>query len=198
MKKAICAGVYLLLIIICCVLFTRYIHLYNAGNSFYNKGNYDSAISCYEKALYANPPKDKECSIRINLALSMVYSLGEDFAAPENVDNSLQTLKAARDVLLENDCATEEGNGHSETAEKLKEEIEKLIEQLEQQSASPEENKEDSSDENQSDEEDAREQDIKEQLQEIQEKAFEERQEEMNLQEEFDSDFNFDLETPIW
>lgn len=198
MKKAICAGVYLLLIIICCVLFTRYINLYNTGNSYYNKGDYDSAISCYEKALYANHPKDKECSIRINLALSMVYSLGENFAAPENVENSLQTLKAARDVLLEDGCATEGGNGHSETAEKLKEEIEKLIEQLEQQSASSEENKEDSSGENQSDEEDAREQNIKEQLQEIQEKAFEERQEEMNLQEEFDSDYNFDMETPIW
>jgi len=198
MKKAICAGIYLLLIIICCVLFTRYIHLYNAGNSYYNKGDYDSAISSYEKALYANPPKDKECSIRINLALAMVYSLGENFAAPENVENSLLTLNAARDVLLEDGCATEAGDGHNKTAEKLKEEIEKLIEQLEQQSSSSEENQEESSEENQSDEEDAREQDIKEQLQEIQEKAFEERQESLTLEEEFDSDFNFDLETPIW
>lgn len=160
--------------------------------------NYDKAIIYYEKALKANPPSGKECPIRINMALSMVYGLGDDYAAPENVEHSLQTLKSARNVLLEDDCATAEGNGHSATAEQLKEEIEKLIEQLEQQSAESEEGDEESQGTDQTDEEDAREQDIKEQLQEIQEKAYEDRQEEMALTEEFESDFNFDLPTPIW
>lgn len=198
MKKAICAGVYLLFIIICCMLFMRHIFLYNIGNRHYQNENYDKAITSYEKALKTNPPSGKECPIRINMALSMVYGLGDDYAAPENVEHSLQTLKAARNVLLEDDCATVEGNGHSETAEQLKEEIEKLIEQLEQQSAESEEENDKSQGASQSAKEDTREQDIKEQLLEIQEKAFEERQESINLQEEFETDFNFDLPTPIW
>lgn len=198
MKKAICTGIYLLFIVICCILFMRHIFLYNIGNSHYQNEDYDKAITSYENALKANPPSGRECPIRINMALAMVYGLGDDYAAPENVENSLQTLKAARNVLLEDDCATAGGNGHSETAEQLKEEIEKLIEQLKQQSAESEEGDDESQGANQSDEEDAREQDIKEQLQEIQEKAFEERQEGINLQEEFETDFNFDLPTPIW
>lgn len=198
MKKAICIGGYLLLVISCCLLFTRYIFLYNIGNSHYRKANYEKAATAYEKALKANPPFEKECSIRTNLALSMVYGLGDDYAAPDNVDDSIETLKDARAVLIEEDCATATGDGHSEIAEQLKEEIEKLIEQLEQQEQGSDDSEDESQDESESEAEAAREQSIKEQLQQIQENAYEERQEQMNLTEEFEIEFNFDMETPIW
>lgn len=87
-------------------------------------------------------PEEKECAIRINLALAMIGTMDEDYEAPQHVDTSLEILRRARDILLEKDCATESGDGHSETAEQLKEEIEAWMEQLDQQSETePEENK---------------------------------------------------------
>ncbi len=198
MKKAICAGGYLLLVIICCLLFTRYIFLYNMGNRYFRNADYERAATTYEKALDANPPQKKECSIRVNLALSMIYGLGEDYAAPDCIANSIEVLKNAREVLLEEDCATTAGDGHSDTAQQLKEELDKLIEQLEQQEKDTENPGDETKEQKETETEDAREQNIKEQLQQIQKKSYEERQEQMNLTEEFDTEFNFDMETPIW
>lgn len=198
MKKAICAGGYLLLVILCCLLFTRYLFLYNIGNSYFKNADYERAATTYEKALNANPPQKKECSIRINLALSMIHGLGEDYAAPDCIANSIEVLKNAREVLLKENCATAAGDGHSDTAQQLKEELDRLIEQLEQQEKDLEHPEGETKDKKEDETEDAREQNIKEQLQQIQEKSYEERQEQMNLTEEFDMEFNFDMETPIW
>lgn len=55
----------------------------------------------YEKALESNPPKFKECSIRINLALSMIGLIEKDYAAPENIDDTIEQLKSAKSVLTE-------------------------------------------------------------------------------------------------
>lgn len=198
MKRTIIAGVYLLFIIICCLVFTRHIFLYNAGNRHYRNADYTGAIESYEKALKASPPKRQECSIRINLALSMIYNLGDDYDQPDYIDDSIQTLKEARAVLLEEDCATADGDGHNATSEQLKTEIEKLIEKLEQQTQSASGDDADSQDENQSDVEDAAEQNIKEQLQQIQDDAYKQRQEGLDFTEELDMDYNFDMDTPIW
>lgn len=182
-----------------------YVVYYNQGNIYYKNESYADAIESYEKALELNPPKEKECSIRINLALAMLATMEEDYAAPDNVEASLEILRAAQDVLLEEDCATEAGDGHSETAEQLKEEIEAMIEQLEQQQSEPEpEDGKESEDEKKTDsteeqtEEDAFEEDVKKAIQEKQSKANRERQQNLDYYEDFDKDFNFDSDGYIW
>lgn len=181
-----------------------YIAYYNQGNISYKEDSFVDAIASYEKALELNPPKKKECSIRINLALAMLGTMPEDYSASENVDTSLQILKEAREVLLEKECATENGDGHSKTAEQLKEEIEALIKQLEQQSAMSEEteeneeNEETEEEKKQKEEEDAFEEDVKKKLQENQSKANQERKESLDYYEDFDKEYNFDIEGGIW
>ncbi|MBE5886465.1 MAG: hypothetical protein E7284_08710 [Lachnospiraceae bacterium] len=195
MKRKILAAIFIVLITIFGFLFLRYIFYYNKGNRLYERFDYVGAIEQYENALDAFPPHFKECSIRVNLALAMIYNMGPDFAAPENVENSIATLMEARDILLEDGCATEEGDGHSEPAQQLKEEIDKLLEQLQQQQQSSTPSNPD--DEDTSEEPPANpipeeeEEDIKEELQENQADAYEERQEGLQFGDEYDSDINF-------
>ena len=49
-----------------------------------------------------------------------------------DVEASIETLKEARSVLLEDSCATENGDGHSETAEKFIAHIESCQECMEE------------------------------------------------------------------
>lgn len=178
-----------------------YIAHYNQGNIYYKNGQFEDAITSYIKALELRPSEDKECAIRINLALAMLGTMEEDYAAPENVDVSLEILKGAKDVLLENGCATESGDGHSEAAEQLKEEIEAIIEQLEQPKESEsQESEEDAEEEKkqQEAEEDAFEEDVKKALQEKQSEANQERSEAMDYYEDMDKDYNFDSDGYIW
>ena len=184
-----------------------YIAYYNQGNVYYKDDSFVDAIASYEKALELNPPEKKECSIRINLALAMLGTMAEDYSASENVDTSLQILKEAREILLEKECATENGDGHSKTAEQLKEEIEALMKQLEQQSAESEEteeneeneeNEETEEEKKQKEAEDAFEEDVKKKLQESQSKANQERKESLDYYEDFDEEYNFDIEEDIW
>ena len=182
-------------------IFQPYIVHYNEGNIKYQNSDYEGAIESYNKALELDPPKDEECSIRINLALAMVYKLGEAYAEPENVENSIAVLKDAKAVLLAEGCATEEGDGHSETAEELKEEIEKMLEELEKDP----ENKKDPDDNNEPDEKDPEDDkndvnqyDIKQKLQEIQNESYKEREQGMKFNEEIEMEYNFDYEGSIW
>lgn len=110
-----------------------YVPYYNLGNAYYKMGDYNSAIGYYDQALLQHPTEPKDCQIRINLALAMLgtidfYSLDSQ----EKIDTALFVLYKARDVLTENGCASEEGHdGHNEDAQQLKEDIDRLIEQLE-------------------------------------------------------------------
>lgn len=202
MKRKILAGIFILLILLCTFLFCRYIFYYNSGNNHYERMDYPGAIEVYEKALSANPPhiNRDECSVRINLALSMVFSLGDDFAKPENVQNSIATLLAAKDVLLEHDCATLVGDGHSQTAEQLKREIDELLRQLQEQnggSSSGEENEPQSPKPEPSIEPEV-EQSIQEELQQTQSSSYQERLEGLQFTEEFDSGSNLEYNNVIW
>jgi tetratricopeptide (TPR) repeat protein len=110
-----------------------YLPYYNLGNVSYKNGDYNAAIAYYNKALENDPPKNRECLIRINLALSMCNTI--DFYhidSKEKVDTTLIVLYKARDILTEKGCASEEGHdGHNADAQQLKEDIDRLIEQLE-------------------------------------------------------------------
>ena len=203
MKRKLFAVGFILFIFLCCLVFLRYIFIYNKGNKLYERMDYAGAIEQYQNALDAHPPHFKECSIRINLALAMIYNMGPEFAAPENVESSIQTLMEARDILLEDDCATNEGDGHSEPAQQLKEEIDALIEQLQQQQNSDNsDDSDDNSDGGGSSSEPSVdpevEQAIQEELQEIQNTAQGEREEYIQQQNDFSSEINFDYDMKIW
>lgn len=200
MKRKIIAGVYIIAVLVCCFVMFRYIFYYNTGNKHFENKDYESAITAYTKALNANPPEGKECPIRINMALSMIYNLPDDYDEADQREDSVDTLKKARKLLLKEDCATDDGDGHSEKAQKLKDQIDKLIEELEKQ---PEEETDDTQNQD-SEEEDTQteetdmEQTIKEQLQQNQSDAYEERRQELQLMEELQQDYNFDISSPIW
>lgn len=105
-----------------------YIAHYNYGNILYKNNNFDGAIDEYYKALKLYPTKERECSIRINLALAMLKKIDYD---NEDKEQILQELSEAKKVLCENNCAHEyDDNGHSKEAERLKSDIEKMEEEL--------------------------------------------------------------------
>lgn len=179
--------------------FEPYIEPYNKGNIYYQNKNYTQAIDEYYKALECRPPKEKECSIRINIALAMIYNLGEDYSSPENIDNSIQVLEEAKAVLLEEGCATENGDGHSETAEKLKEEIEKMIESLQQQNPSTNEVDDTTKpDDKKDDTNTGKTDDIKEELLDIQTNAHNEREEYLYQYEDVDWEDYFNSDGYVW
>ena len=185
-----------------CNWFQPYIVHYNNGNIKYQNGNYEDAIAEYQKALKLHPSQKKECSIRINLALAMIAALGEDYNEPDNVENSIAVLKEARAVLLAEDCATEDGTGHSETAEQLKDEIDAMIRALEnpeEAESEPENGDEDEQKEKEQKEaEENFEQDVKKTLQERQSESNQERKESLDYYDSFERDYNFDYDGYIW
>ena len=108
-----------------------YVPYYNLGNAAYKRGDYTSAITHYNDALKNFPSEKRDCLIRINLALSMCNTI--DFYSldtQDKVDTALFILYKARDVLLENGCASNDGKGHNADAQQLKEDIDRMIEQL--------------------------------------------------------------------
>ncbi len=200
MKRKIIAAVFILIMVLFGFLLFRYIFLYNRGNREYERMNYTGAIEEYQSALNAFPPHKKECSIRINLALAMIYNLGPEFAEPENVEHSIEVLLAAKDVLLEDECATLEGDGHSETAEQLKREIDELLQQLQQEpppeGSSEEEEEENGGSSGNIDEE--TEQNIMEELQQTQSTATQERQENIEMMEDWSDEPNLEFNISNW
>ncbi|MBQ6815417.1 MAG: tetratricopeptide repeat protein [Lachnospiraceae bacterium] len=176
-----------------------YLAHYNMGNIHYQNKDYQSAIEEYNQALEENPSKEQECSVRINLALAMIATLGEDYDSEENVEASIEKLTEARNVLLQDGCATENGDGHSETAEKLKKEIDDLLDELKKNQTSQPNNSNDPQD-NPDDPQngDDYEQDIKQKLQQQQNQSYQERNEMLNMYDEFDSDMNFDADGRVW
>lgn len=108
-----------------------YISHYNQGNNYYQQGYYDLAIEEYEKALEFNPPEGMDCQIRINIALAMTLPIDEDQVTVDNLEETLEILYEAEDVLCENGCASmDDSDGHYKDAQKLKEDIDEFIARL--------------------------------------------------------------------
>lgn len=176
-----------------------YLAHYNMGNIHYQNKEYDYAIEEYQTALDLNPSQERECSVRINLALAMIKTLGEDYANEEKLEASIAKLKEARGILLEDGCATDDGDGHNETAEQLKREIDQLIDELEkkQQTTSnggnaPQDNPDEKKDD------DTYEQDIKKKLQQQQIDSYRERTESQQNYKEWNNEMNFDADGRVW
>lgn len=109
-----------------------YVPYYNIGNAEYMLGNYDNAISNYKSALECHPTEKKECDIRVNLALAMLHKIDFDHLETEKQKaNAIAKLQAARKILCEKGCADPVGtNGHDPEAEQLKQDIDKMLEEL--------------------------------------------------------------------
>lgn len=111
----------------------KYIVHFNNGNIRYRLYDYEMAIEEYEKALALNPPEGKECSIRVNLALAKLGLLEPEWLAKENIEQSIEILKECLEILSEDDCANEDGDGHDEEAQQLYNEILEMLQQAEQE-----------------------------------------------------------------
>ncbi|MBR6403303.1 MAG: tetratricopeptide repeat protein [Eubacterium sp.] len=109
-----------------------YVPYYNIGNADYMNGNYDNAISNYKSALECHPTEKRECDIRVNLALAMLHKIDFDHLDSEKQKaNAIRTLQAARKILCEKGCADPYGtDGHDPEAEQLKQDIDKMLEEL--------------------------------------------------------------------
>ncbi|MBP5493182.1 MAG: tetratricopeptide repeat protein [Clostridiales bacterium] len=110
-----------------------YIVYYNNGNVHYQKKDYDAAIECYEQALEHNPPEGKECPIRINLVLSKLAKLGDDYMNEDKIDETIKVLKQCLKDLSEDGCAQSNGKGHDNRAQRLYDEIEEMLDEAEEE-----------------------------------------------------------------
>ena len=160
---------------------------YNLGNAYYKEECYSEAVGCYTEALKMYPPDEKECSIRINLALALCNTIDfTDLSSQDKIDMAIYILYQARDTLLENGWAVDEGDNYRDAdAQQLKEDIDKMIEKLKDpensdqnqennDESSDEENNDSSEDDNKSSAKEKRQQD---ELQKNKEGAMKERQE---------------------
>ncbi len=200
MKRKIIAAVFILVMVLIGFLLFWHLFLYNRGNREFERMNYSGAIEEYQNALNTFLMHPKECSVRINLALAMIYNLGPEFAEPENVEHSIEVLLAAKDVLLEENCATLDGDGHSATAEQLKKEIDELIIKLQMppsSESSPDEEEETETDSSGGIDEET-EQNIMEELQQTQSTATQERQENIEMMEDWSDEPNLEFNISNW
>ncbi len=118
-----------------------HVNHYNRGNLYYSLGDYERAIEEYQEALSTVSGKPYDCMTRINYALSLVVPLDLENVTEDNVDEILAVLYEARDILCENGCAkpNSDHGGHDSDAQKLKNEIDELIELLENPPQEPSE-----------------------------------------------------------
>ncbi|MDE6314478.1 MAG: tetratricopeptide repeat protein [Lachnospiraceae bacterium] len=169
-----------------------YISHYNRGNILYKMDDYEAAVEEYERALRLNPPHDRECKIRINLVLAMVASIDSDEITESNVNEVIQLLEEGEDILYEHGCARSDDNGHNEDAQKLKEDIDKFLEELKNRRdlENDADTQGDKEKEKEAKESIENEQEKKEKLKEIQREGTEERNSELQ-RDEYMEDFEF-------
>ena len=107
---------------------------------------YEEAIEEYDKALDSNIPWEDACWVRINKVLSMTAPIIPEELTLDNIDDTIDLLKNCLDVLSEDDCATEDGDGHDEDAQQLYDDITEWIEELEKQKEEMEQEQEEEED----------------------------------------------------
>jgi hypothetical protein len=116
-----------------------YVVNYNIGNYALSHGYYKTAEDAYYRAVANGIPYGKECPVKVNMALALIYQISdsqwESFLNAETVDDLdhdgrivQETLLTAKSYLTEEGCAHEEDeDGHYEQAQILKDEIDELL-----------------------------------------------------------------------
>ena len=159
-----------------------YLPYYNLGNAAYQRGDYIEAIGLYSQALEQYPPQGKDCDIRVNQALSLCNTIDfNNIKSQAKLEEALTTLYTARDILMENGCANDEGTGHDPEAQQLKDDIDRMIQALQNpQEPEPPQNGGGENDQDQNNDQNnsqsMRERQQQDQLQDNKEQAMEERQ----------------------
>ena len=117
----------------------NYVVPYNLGNADYQRRNYEKAAAYYTQALSRKlPENEKECMIRVNLALSICHTIdfdNLDLEDTEAVMEAISILYEARYVLTEKGCASEpvgSSDGHYDNADKLRKDIDDMLKYLSQ------------------------------------------------------------------
>lgn len=117
----------------------NYVIPYNLGNAEYQRQNYEKAIPYYWEALSKKMPEtEEECKVRVNLALSMCHTIdfdSLDVTDPDAVMEAISVLLEARYVLTEKGCASEpmgSFDGHYANADKLRNDIDEMLQYLSQ------------------------------------------------------------------
>ena len=101
-----------------------FINHFNRGNVFYKLKDYEKAKQEYQMALNLNPEDPYECKIRVNYALAYVADIDvDDIEEQDEIDEAVETIEAAKEILLEDGCATKENSGHYYAAQKLYNEL---------------------------------------------------------------------------
>lgn len=129
----------------------KYIVHFNNGNIRYKLYDYEMAIEEYEKALSLDPPEGKECPIRVNIALCKLAELSPDWLGEEHIEESIEILEECLEVLSEDDCANEDGDGHDEDAQTLYNEILEMLNQAQQEQEQQQQSQQQSQQQEQSD-----------------------------------------------
>ena len=169
MKKLIIGiGTALILIAVAVTIVLQlYIFHYNRGNEFYELGQYERAAAEYEKSLKLYVPERKECDIRVNYALSLCETLdwsNIQALTDEEKTEMIQVLETAIDILVEEECAhRDDDNGHDKEAQRLKNELQEMIDLLK------EEQEQQESDDEEQDMEQPEEDELSEEQQQLQE-----------------------------
>ncbi len=116
-----------------------YVIWYNIGNYHFSRGEFEEAEADYYRAIESGIPYEKECPVKVNLALSMIEQLSDDewdefFDRESSEEMNAEarkvekTLITARTILIEDGCAHEDDeDGHFEPAQILKDEIDELL-----------------------------------------------------------------------
>lgn len=105
---------------------------YNIGTAALGSDNYGKAVLRLNRASRAAYPEEKDCDIRLNFVLAYVKDISVDEEDMESIQGAIRELQSARGVLLEKECAREDGEGHDFDAQTLLEEIDAYIDDLTQ------------------------------------------------------------------
>ena len=153
----------------------EYVIWYNIGNYYFDKGDYGKAEDAYLRAIECGIPYEKECPVKVNLALSMMWQIDEDdwdefyeCDGPDTITAGARrvekVLKDAREVLIADGCAHEaDEKGHDKTAQTLKDEIDELLERSNLEDEDEEEDEDQDGDDEQNEEpEDGDEEEVEE------------------------------------
>ena len=182
-----------------------HIYHYNLGDVYYSQGDYEGAEQEFRKALEKKPGGESDCKTRVNLALSIVKQIDPESVTKENLDEVIDILEGAKDILIENDCAhRDDEDGHYEDAQTLKDEIDAFEEQLRKQTEEqdqkgdqdPNDQKDQGSDdENEEDTEEPqpsdKEEEIRKQLDAIQGDSLDQRNQEMDAYETYKNEHDY-------
>lgn len=118
----------------------------------------------------------------------MLATIDTDKLTESEVEDTIQFLEEAQQILYTHGWATKEGKGHNDNAITLKEEIDRLIEELRQRQNNPQETNTapDKSEEERKQDQKEKE-DIKNQLQERQKQSNQERNEKLSEIEQLEN-----------